>query len=49
MSRLITVDSAQLGPIEREEGRASVVKRMTDMMRQAHGRGARLVVFPEMA
>ncbi|MBT4487173.1 MAG: N-carbamoyl-D-amino-acid hydrolase, partial [Rhodospirillaceae bacterium] len=49
MSRLITVASAQLGPIEREEGRESVVKRMTDMMRQAHGRGARLVVFPEMA
>ncbi len=49
MSRLITVAAAQLGPIEREEGRASVVGRMTDMMRQAHARGARLVVFPEMA
>ena len=49
MSRLITVAAAQLGPIEREENRTSVVKRMTDMMRHAHGRGAGLVVFPEMA
>jgi len=49
MSRLITVASAQLGPIEREESKTSVVKRMTDMMRHAHDRGARLVVYPEMA
>ncbi len=49
MPRLITVASAQLGPIEREESKTSVVKRMTDMMRHAHGRGARLVVYPEMA
>ncbi len=49
MSRLITVAAAQLGPIEREESKTSVVKRMTEMMRHAHGRGARLVVFPEMA
>jgi predicted amidohydrolase len=49
MSRLITVAAAQLGPIEREESKTSVVKRMTDMMRHAHGRGARLVVYPEMA
>ncbi len=49
MSRLITVASAQLGPIEREESKTSVIKRMTDMMHHAHGRGARLVVYPEMA
>ena len=49
MSRLITVAAAQLGPIERDESRASVVGRLTHMMRQAHGRGARLVVYPEMA
>ena len=49
MSRLITVAAAQLGPIEREESKTSVVERMTDMMRHAHGRGARLVVYPEMA
>ena len=49
MSRLITVAAAQLGPIEREESKTSVVKRMTDMMRHAHGRGARLVVYPDMA
>jgi N-carbamoyl-D-amino-acid hydrolase len=49
MSRLITVAAAQLGPIEREESKTSVVKRMLDMMRHAHSRGARLVVYPEMA
>ena len=49
MSRLITVAAAQLGPIEREDSKTSVVKRMLEMMRHAHGRGARLVVYPEMA
>ena len=49
MSRIITVASAQLGAIEREENRESVINRMTEMMRQAHSRGATLVVYPEMA
>ncbi|MDA1099769.1 MAG: N-carbamoyl-D-amino-acid hydrolase [Proteobacteria bacterium] len=49
MSRLITVAAAQLGPIEREESKTSVIGRMREMMRHAHGRGARLVVYPEMA
>ena len=49
MSRIITVASAQLGAIEREESRESVINRMTNMMRQAHSRGATIVVYPEMA
>ena len=49
MSREIVVAAAQLGPIARAESRASVVNRMVALMREAHGRGARLVVFPELA
>jgi predicted amidohydrolase len=46
---MITAAAAQLGPVEREEGRASVVGRLIEMLRAAHARGARLVVFPELA
>ena len=49
MSREIVVAAAQLGPIARAESRSSVVNRMIALMREAHGRGARLVVFPELA
>lgn len=40
---------AQLGPIHLTDSRASVVARLTEMMREAKSRGARLVVFPELA
>ncbi|MFC6639836.1 nitrilase-related carbon-nitrogen hydrolase [Sulfitobacter sediminilitoris] len=49
MSRQIIVASAQMGPIAKTEPRQSCVARMVDMLREAHGRGARLVVFPELA
>ena len=49
MSRKICIAAAQMGPIARYEPRASAVARMMDMMREAHGRGAGLVVFPELA
>ena len=49
MSRTIRIAAAQMGPIARGEPRESAVARMMDMMREAHGRGARLVVFPELA
>ncbi|MCE9681882.1 N-carbamoyl-D-amino-acid hydrolase [Halomonas alkalisoli] len=49
MSRKLIVGAAQLGPISRNETRAQAVTRMVDLMRQAHTRGARLVVFPELA
>ena len=48
-SRCITVAAAQMGPIARAEPRAQVVRRLVEMMREAHGRGAGLVVFPELA
>lgn len=40
---------AQLGPIQPTESRASAVARLLAMMKEARGRGARLVVFPELA
>ena len=49
MSRILTVAAAQLGPIQRDESRASAVRRMIALMRQAKGHGCDLVVFPEAA
>ena len=40
---------AQLGPIHLADTRESVVKRLLSLMREAGGRGARYVVFPELA
>ena len=49
MSRSFIVAAAQLGPIARDEPRASAVARMVALMQQARDRGATLVVFPELA
>ena len=49
MTRSFIAAVAQLGPIARAEPRASAVSRMMAMMREAAERGARLVVFPELA
>jgi predicted amidohydrolase len=49
MSRKFIVAGAQLGPIAKSEPRSSAVARMIEMMREAKSRGARLVVFPELA
>jgi predicted amidohydrolase len=49
MSRTIVVAAAQLGPIAREESRASVVDRMIGLLHTAKSRGCELVVFPELA
>ncbi|MEM6489044.1 MAG: N-carbamoyl-D-amino-acid hydrolase [Pseudomonadota bacterium] len=49
MSRRLVVAAAQMGPIARDEPRQSAVARLVAMLREAHGRGARLVVFPELA
>ena len=38
-----------MGPIARSETRAAVVARQLELMREAHGAGAALVVFPELA
>ena len=49
MPRPLTVAAAQLGPIAREESRASAVRRMLALMREAKSRKADVVVFPELA
>jgi predicted amidohydrolase len=49
MSRILRVAAAQLGPIARADNRAEVVDRLLALMHRAHGFGARLVVYPEMA
>lgn len=49
MSRLVTVAAAQSGPIPRSRSRKDAVDRLISMMREAHSRGADLVVFTECA
>ena len=49
MARHLITASAQMGPISKSETRKDTVARLVGMMREAHGRGAKLVVFTEMA
>lgn len=47
--RVVRVAGAQLGPIQRSDDRATVVRRLLALLEEAAMRGARLVVFPELA
>ncbi len=47
--RIVTVGAAQLGPIQADHSRESVVARLLDLMRQAKSRDCDLVVYPELA
>ena len=47
--RQITVGAAQLGPIQKAEGRQEVVARMLTLLEDAAEKGCDLVVFPELA
>jgi predicted amidohydrolase len=49
MARHLRVAAAQLGPIQLSDDRASVVRRLCDLLREAHAAGAQYVVFPELA
>jgi predicted amidohydrolase len=49
MSRPLKCAVAQLGPIHRADSRASVVKRLMALMREAASSGAKFVCFPELA
>ncbi|MFQ5784216.1 MAG: N-carbamoyl-D-amino-acid hydrolase [Alphaproteobacteria bacterium] len=49
MARTVTVGAAQLGPIQKAEGRASVVARLLALMDKARDQGCELIVFPELA
>ena len=48
MARFLTIAGAQMGGIARDEPRPRVVARLIALLRDAHGRGAELVVFPEL-
>jgi predicted amidohydrolase len=49
MPRYLNVGGAQLGPIARDEQRATVVLRLIDLLQQGAAAGCDLVVFPELA
>jgi N-carbamoyl-D-amino-acid hydrolase len=49
MAHRLNAAVAQLGPIHLADSRNSVVRRLLALLREAHGRGARFVVFPELA
>jgi predicted amidohydrolase len=49
MSRMLTIGAAQLGPIQRDDSREDVVKRLVALLRQASQHKCDLVVFPELA
>jgi predicted amidohydrolase len=47
--RNLNVAAAQLGPIQRDDDRKTVVSRLIELLREAHSKNAELVVFPELA
>lgn len=49
MSRIVTVGAAQMGPIQREESRASAVERLVALLELGAKSNCDLVVFPELA
>ncbi|RBP13996.1 putative amidohydrolase [Roseiarcus fermentans] len=48
MTRPVMIAGAQMGGIARNESRKQVVARLIALLRDAHARGAELVVFPEL-
>lgn len=49
MTRIVRVAGAQMGPNQRGDRRKDILARMIRLLEQAAGRGASLVVFPELA
>src|SRR3982750_2732831 len=49
MSRPLKIAAAQLGPLQRSDTRTTATRRLVNLLREAHGMGARFVVFPELA
>lgn len=49
MTRHLITAAAQMGPIAKSETRKGTVARLIAMLREAHWRGAKLVVFTELA
>jgi predicted amidohydrolase len=49
MTRTLTIAGAQMGPTQRADSRAHTVARLVALLEEAAARGAKLVVFPELA
>ncbi len=49
MNRIVRVAAAQMGPTQRADSRAQTLDRIIALLEQAAERGAKLVVFPELA
>src|SRR3989442_11438944 len=49
MTRHLKTAAAQRGPLNRSDTRAAATKRLVTLLREAHGMGAKFVVFPELA
>ena len=49
MTRKVNLAVAQMGPVHLADTRERVVQRLLAMLREAKGRGAEFVVFPELA
>lgn len=45
----LVVGGAQMGPLQKTDGREVAVSRMIDLMRQAASKGVELLVYPELA
>jgi predicted amidohydrolase len=49
VKRTLRVAAAQLGPIQLADSRASVIRRILNLMEEAHSTGCQVVVYPELA
>jgi predicted amidohydrolase len=49
MARHLKIAAAQLGPLQLADTRADATRRLVALLREAHGMGAKFVVFPELA
>src|SRR3954465_12380718 len=49
MARNLKIAAAQLGALHKAGSRAAAVSRLIKLLRDAHGTGAKFVVFPELA
>lgn len=47
--RHLKIAAAQLGPLHKADSRSDATKRLVALLREAHGMGAKFVVFPELA
>jgi predicted amidohydrolase len=49
MSRHLKIAAAQLGPLHKSDSRIAATQRLVALLKEAHGMGAKFVVFPELA